>query len=148
MDHYYPMIKTKKFIIYLNKKKNQVNSLILLFIVTTKAIAVSTYLISQSVEQQKLFSSCSRVLSDEWSDRYYSDYSDLGNVNYGYISSETFSASVNDAYVLFGIKNSSLIEITLNKSGSTSVRYTNDVVETGTELIGNWILAVINSYKN
>lgn len=113
----------------------------------SRSRGIASYLISQSVEQQKIFSSFSRMMSDEWADRYYSNYSDLGNVNYGYISSETFACSVNDAYVLFGIKNSSILEITLNKSGSTSIKYTSDVIETGVELIGNWILATINNFR-
>lgn len=99
-----------------------------------------SYIDTMSPELQNVYTSLIRRLSDVWQRDYTLDND---NMLYGTISNDNRPMSFREAYHVAGIELSTIIEITMFWGG---VKYTQEIMEMGADLIGNYFLALLNAH--
>ena len=99
-----------------------------------------SYIDTMSPELQNIYTSLIRRLSDVWRRDYTLDND---NMLYGTISNDNRPMSFREAYHVAGIELSTIIEITMFWGG---VKYTQEIMEMGADLIGNYFLALLNAH--
>lgn len=110
----------------------------------------ASYLITPNPEMTKWYSPLLRRMSIKWSKQYFSNFSDLGHIAYGYDMSANYRTTptmMNWAYHNLGIKNVCTPEITYSDPVTPEKSYTKAVMETNVEWLGNLILTILDYYN-
>lgn len=110
-----------------------------------------SYHFSPNNKLDLMYSSLMRRLSDRWRNKYFSNFASLGNIAFGFVHSGYYGntpATINEAHYTYGIKLSATPEATYNDPVTPSVWNTKTVVETNTEMFINYILAMVDNFKD
>lgn len=112
---------------------------------------MTSYHLSPNEDLDSMYSSLIRRLSHSWKDSYLSCFSELGNVAYGFIYSDKgqeIPSTISEAYYQYGIKLAAIPEITYNDPLHPELLYTQTVMELSVEFFINYILTLVDCFKN
>lgn len=112
---------------------------------------MTSYHLSPNPELDKMYSSLIRRLSHSWIDRYLKNFSDSGNIAFGFIYSENgenIPSTISEAYFNYGIELSAIPEITYNDPITPEMMNTKIVMELSAEFFINYVLALVDCFKD
>lgn len=112
---------------------------------------MTSYHLSPNPELDKMYSSLIRRLSQSWQNNYLKKFSNLGNLAFGFLYSDKEQAipsTISEAYFNYDIKLSAIPEITYNDPIRPEVHYTKTVMELSAEFFINYVLTLVDSFKD
>lgn len=112
---------------------------------------MTSYHLSPNEDLDRMYSSLIRRASNEWKKNYLSNFSDLKNVAFGFIYSDRrreIPSTIAEAYYNHGIKLSAIPEITYNDPVTPEIFYTKTVMELSAEFFINYILTLVDTFKD
>lgn len=112
---------------------------------------MTSYHLSPNPELDQMYSSLIRRLSHSWKDTYLKNFSELGNIAFGFIYSDNgqqIPSTISEAYYTYGIELASIPEITYNDPITPEVLNTKIVMELSSEFFINYLLTLVDSFKD
>lgn len=102
-----------------------------------------TYINTQDIQIQKIFSSLARTLNRRWRTYNYNlEAQDKPFITYNYNANLT-----NEAFNVYGIKNTCILEFSPYDQGATDEKFTVNVIKIGVELLSNFLLSFLKNLK-
>ncbi len=112
---------------------------------------MTSYHLSPNPELDQMYSSLIRRLSHSWKDTYLKNFSNLGNIAFGFIYSDKgrqIPSTISEAYYTYGIELVAIPEITYNDPVTPEVLNTKIVMELSSEFFINYLLTLVDSFKD
>ena len=101
----------------------------------------TSYFNTPNVKLQKIYSSLIRRLTDIW----HRKYNQPRTLSQGWITNDMIPCTFNEAIYIAGIEHSAILEISFDFRGAMN---TEEVIETGVDLLANYLLAILHLYNN
>lgn len=112
---------------------------------------MTSYHLSPNPELDQMYSSLIRRLSHSWKNTYLKNFSDLGNIAFGFIYSDNgrhIPSTISEAYYTHGIELAAIPEITYNDPITPDNLNTQIVLELSSEFFINYLLSLVDLFKN
>lgn len=112
---------------------------------------MTSYHVSPNKELNKLYSSLIRRLSLSWQNNYLENFSELGNLAFGFLynnDKERIPSTIAEAYYKVGIRLTAIPEITYNDPVDPSIHNSQTVLELSAEFFINYLLTLVDRFKD
>lgn len=112
--------------------------------------AMTSYHLSPNKQLDKMYSSLIRILSRRWKKTYLSCYTDLGDIAFGFLTSDFYRHTpntINEAYHVYGIPLAATPESANEDPADLNKENTKAVLEMTVEIYANYIFSMVHNFR-